>query len=73
MVSSRGFLRDVLADERIQEILNEQYSDTELNEFFSVLEKDIKHEKMFIEVAKQLRDFYAKKSKKLNKKKPINA
>ncbi len=62
LISSRSFLKDYLEDEEIKILLNKYYSEEDINELEKVIKKETKREKVFIENAKYLKEFYAKKS-----------
>lgn len=61
LVSSRGFIEDVIHDERVMEQIKKYYSAKEIEEVGVVLFKEESIEKNFIEEAKRLRCYYKEK------------
>ncbi|MDD3773560.1 MAG: hypothetical protein PHC38_13030 [Weeksellaceae bacterium] len=68
LVSSRNSLKEYLNDKTIQELLNKYYSEKDLSELNKVIKKEELIEKAFIDNAKSLEDFYAKKIAENGKK-----
>lgn len=68
LVSSRSFLKDYLNDKIIQDLLNKYYSVKDLSELDKVIKKEELIEKAFIDSAKSLEEFYAKKIEENSKK-----
>lgn len=62
LVSSRGFLKDVLQDDRIKNMINSNYEAKEIMELDSVLDVEEQDSNSFIENAKKLRKYYKDKT-----------
>lgn len=66
LVSNRTFISELLTDEKIKELLNKYFSDSEIQELQTVLKRKKLQEEVFVKNAKKLEDYYKEKSKKVH-------
>lgn len=69
LLSIRDFIKEILTDEKIKELLNKYFSESDFKEFHSVIQKEELFKNSFISNAKQLEGYYKLKSVKTRKKK----
>lgn len=63
LVSSRGFLVDIIEDRGIREVLERQYTEPQLAEFDRVLRGEFDQRKEFLDQANKLKEYYRQKIK----------
>lgn len=66
LVSNRTFIKELLKDEKIKELLNKYFSDNEIQELQAVIKREKLQEEAFVKNAKELEDYYKEKSKKVH-------
>lgn len=64
LVSNRNFIKELLADEKIKELLDKYFSDKEIQELHAVIAKEKLQEATFVKNAKELEEYYKRKSEK---------
>jgi hypothetical protein len=62
LVSSRGFLVDVMLDQQIREILKRHYTTGEITEFDDLVRKELEEKNSLIEQAKDIREYVRQKA-----------
>ncbi len=65
LVTYRGFLKNIISDEKIRKILNKYYSDKEVVDVYSVIEKEKILKEDFIKRANFLRHYFKNKTENI--------
>jgi len=62
LVSSSGFLSDVMNDSQVQHIIAKYYTDGEIDELHSVIHRETTVSERFFAQANKLKDYYQQKA-----------
>ena len=66
LVSNRTFISELLTDREILELLNKYFLDSEIQELQAVLKREKLQKEAFVKNAKELENYYKKKSKSVH-------